>query len=155
MQSYKKIIRKWIFLLFFVSLHSKIAFVMKKFWVSLAAVILFTACQESLEDRCARETKEYTQKKCPVRLDKNTTLDSMTFERDTRTIHYYYRLTGNADRDSILQDIDAVSTLREEVRNTTALRVYKENKYRFAYTYRSERDPKKILLDVVFTEKDY
>ena len=128
---------------------------MKKFWVSLAAVILFTACQESLEDRCARETKEYTQKKCPVRLDKNTTLDSMTFERDTRTIHYYYRLTGNADRDSILQDIDAVSTLREEVRNTTALRVYKENKYRFAYTYRSERDPKKILLDVVFTEKDY
>ena len=155
MQSYKKIIRKWIFLLFFVSLHPKIAFVMKKFWVSLAAVILFTACQESLEDRCARETKEYTQKKCPVRLDKNTTLDSMTFERDTRTIHYYYRLTGNADRDSILQDIDAVSTLREEVRNTTALRVYKENKYRFAYTYRSERDPKKILLDVVFTEKDY
>ena len=79
----------------------------------------------------------------------------MTFERDTHTLHYYYRLTGVADRDDILQETNAVDALRKELKNTTTLRVYKENKYRFAYTYRSEKDPQKILLDVVFTEKDY
>ena len=128
---------------------------MKKYLLILVCVGLLSACQESLEDRCAREAREYTEKNCPVRLDNTTTLDSMTFERDTHTLHYYYRLTGVADRDDILQETNAVDALRKELKNTTTLRVYKENKYRFAYTYRSEKDPQKILLDVVFTEKDY
>ncbi len=128
---------------------------MKKYCIMFMSFILFTACQESLEDRCARETREYTQKNCPVKLDNNTTLDSMTFERDSHTLHYYYRLTGLADRDSILQDIDAARTLKEELKNTTSLRVYKENKYRFAYTFHSEKNPEKVLLEVVFTDKDY
>ena len=128
---------------------------MKKYCIMFMSFILFTACQESLEDRCARETREYTQKNCPVKLDNNTTLDSMTFERDSHTLHYYYRLTGLADRDSILQDIDAAHTLKEELKNTTSLRIYKENKYRFAYTFHSEKNPEKVLLEVVFTDKDY
>ncbi len=128
---------------------------MKKYCIMFMSFILFTACQESLEDRCARETRKYTQKNCPVKLDNNTTLDSMTFERDSHTLHYYYRLTGLADRDSILQDIDAARTLKEELKNTTSLRVYKENKYRFAYTFHSEKNPEKVLLEVVFTDKDY
>jgi len=128
---------------------------MKKYCIMFMSFILFTACQESLEDRCARETREYTQKNCPVKLDNNTTLDSMTFERDSHTLHYYYRLTGLADRDSILQDIDAARTLKEELKNTTSLRIYKENKYRFAYTFHSEKNPEKVLLEVIFTDKDY
>lgn len=128
---------------------------MKKFWLLAVFTCFLCACQESLEDRCARETEEYTKKNCPAKLDNNTTLDSLTFERETHTLHYYYRLTGAADRDSILQEIDATSALKEELRNTTSLRVYKENKYRFAYTFHSEKDPKKVLLDVLFTDKDY
>ena len=153
-QSYKKIIVNLIFLLFFVSLHAKIAFVMKKFLIFIVFTVLFTACQESLEDRCAREAKEYTRKNCPVKLDNTTTLDSMTFERETHTLHYYYRLTGFADQDSIQRPF-LVDMLRNELKNTTSLRVYKENKFRFAYTYHSEKNPQKVLLDVVFTEKDY
>ena len=79
----------------------------------------------------------------------------MTFEAETHTLHYYYRLTGIADNDSILKFIDVIGMLKNEVKNTTSLRVYKENNYRFAYTYHSEKDPQKVLLDVVFTEKDY
>ena len=88
-------------------------------------------------------------------MDNNITLDSMTFERDTHTLHYYYTLTGFADQDSVLEKVDAVGALKEDLKNSTSLRVYKENKYRFAYTYRSGKDPKKIKLDVVFTDKDY
>ena len=128
---------------------------MKKIWLFVIFTVLFSACQESLEERCAREAKEYTRKNCPVKLDNTTTLDSMTFEAETHTLHYYYRLTGIADNDSILKFIDVIGMLKNEVKNTTSLRVYKENNYRFAYTYHSEKDPQKVLLDVVFTEKDY
>ena len=129
---------------------------MKKYLIFAILTVVLAACQESLEDRCDREAKEYTKKNCPVKLDNYTTLDSLTFERATHTLHYYYRLTGFADnRPGILTEVDAVDALKQELKNTTALRVYKENKYRFAYTYHSEKDPKKVLLQVVFTDKDY
>lgn len=128
---------------------------MKKFWVLSVIMLLLTACQESLEDRCARETKEYTRKNCPAKMDNNIILDSLTFEKETHTLHYHYKLTGFADQDSIVKNIDAVNILKKELRNTTTLKLYKDNHYRFAYTYRSEKDPKKVLLDVVLTDKDY
>ena len=68
---------------------------MKKYWILAIIAYMSTACQESLEDRCARESKEYTKKNCPVKIDNNTTLDSLTFERETHTLHYYYKLTDN------------------------------------------------------------
>ena len=128
---------------------------MKKYWIIAALTLLFTACQESLEDRCAREAQEYTRKNCPAKMDNNTILDSMTFERSSHTLHYYYKLTGFADHDSIANSIDAVNVLKKELKNTTELKLYKDNHYRFAYTFRSEKDPEKILIDVVFTDKDY
>ena len=128
---------------------------MKKIWILVAICTLLVGCRESLEDRCAREAKEYTEKNCPAKMDNSVIMDSMTFERSTHTLHYYYTLTGLADNDSVMEMVDAAGTLREELKNSTVLRIYKENKYRFAYTYRSAKDPKKIRMDVVFTDKDY
>ena len=128
---------------------------MKKLWVLSAIMLLMTACQKSLEDRCAREVKEYTRKNCPAKMDNNIILDSLTFERETHTVHYYYKLTGFADQDSVVKNLDAVNILKRELRNTTTLKLYKDNHYRFAYTYRSEKDPEKVLLDVLLTDKDY
>ena len=118
-------------------------------------MMLLTACQESLEDRCAREAKEYTRKNCPAKMDNNSILDSLTFERETHTLHYYYRLTGFADNDSIVERLGAANILKNELRNTTTLQLYKDNHYRIAYTYRSEKDKKKVLLDLVITEKEH
>ena len=39
---------------------------MKKFWILAAICTLLAGCRESLEDRCAREAKEYTEKNCPT-----------------------------------------------------------------------------------------
>ena len=116
---------------------------------------MFTACQESLEDKCERDSKEYTRKHCPTAIDDYTIIDSLTFDRATHTIHYYYRLTGVADEEKAIKDIDAVGTLKKSLKNSTSVQTYKDNKFRFAYTYRSDKDPKKILLEVVFTDKDY
>jgi hypothetical protein len=128
---------------------------MKKFWIIAAFSILLVGCRESLENRCAREAKEYTEKNCPMKMDNHIILDSMTFERDTHTLHYHYTLTGFADQDGVMEKVDARGALKEELKNSTNLRIYKDNKYRFAYTYRSEKDPNKIRLEVIFTDKDY
>lgn len=34
----------------------------------MAAMLIAVSCQESLEDRCAREAKEYNDKKCPAKV---------------------------------------------------------------------------------------
>ena len=128
---------------------------MKKIWILAAFCTLLVGCRESLEDRCAREAKEYNEKNCPMKMDNNITMDSMTFERNTHTLHYYYTLTGFADREGVMEEVDAVGALKQDLKNSTSLRVYKENKYRFAYTYYSAKDPKKVRLEVVFTDKDY
>ena len=127
---------------------------MKKYWIWAIIGLLFSACQESLEERAERDAKEYTRKHCPTAMDENTIIDSLTFERATHTIHYYYRLTGAADANGI-NETDALNELRQSLKNSTSVKTYKDAKYRFAYTYRSAKDPNKILLDVIFTDKDY
>lgn len=128
---------------------------MKKYWIMAIIAFLFSACQESLEDRAERDAKDYTRKNCPTAIDDYTIIDSLTFERDTRTIHYYYRLTGVADEEETLKRIDAVNLLKSSLKNSTLVKTYKDASFRFAYTYHSGQDPKKVLLDVVFTDKDY
>ena len=128
---------------------------MKKLCMIASFALFLTACQESLEDRCAREAKEYTRKHCPSKIEKNINIDSLTFERETHTLHYYYTLTGNADREGVMEEINGLDILKENLKNSTAMKVYKENHYNFTYTYHSEKDPKKVLLEVTLTDKDY
>lgn len=128
---------------------------MKKLCMIASFSLFLTACQESLEDRCAREAKEFTRKNCPSKIEKNINIDSLTFERETHTLHYYYTLTGNADREGVMEEINGLDILKENLKNSTAMKVYKENHYNFTYTYHSEKDPKKVLLEVTLTDKDY
>ncbi|MCR4582335.1 MAG: hypothetical protein K5764_02100 [Prevotella sp.] len=108
-----------------------------------------------MEDRCAREAKAYNQQNCPMKMEENIILDSLTFERSTHTLHYYYRLTGAADVEGALDKKEAVGLLKEGLKNTTSMRAYKDAKYNFAYTYFSEKEPQKVWLEVVLTAKDY
>lgn len=128
---------------------------MKKLCKIVSFSLFLIACQESLEDRCAREAKEFTRKNCPSKIEKNINIDSLTFERETHTLHYYYTLTGNADREGVMEEINGLDILKENLKNSTAMKVYKENHYNFTYTYHSEKDPKKVLLEVTLTDKDY
>jgi phosphosulfolactate synthase (CoM biosynthesis protein A) len=128
---------------------------MKKLCMIASFALFLTACQESLEDRCAREAKEFTRKNCPSKIEKNINIDSLIFERETHTLHYYYTLTGNADREGVMEEINGLDILKENLKNSTAMKVYKENHYNFTYTYHSEKDPKKVLLEVTLTDKDY
>lgn len=130
---------------------------MKKIIVLTLSMCILTACQESLEDQCERECREYTEKKCPTSLDQSLRIDSMTFDRSSHTITYHYTLLGDLDNQDV---IDAgrdsfTAKLRNDLKNTTNMRAYKAEGYNFSYVYYSDKEKKRCRLSVLFTEKDY
>ena len=110
-----------------------------------AAALALSACQESLEDRAAREAKEYTEA---------IVTDSMTFDKQTLTLHYYLSVKGPADTTAI-----ANSEIKEDMikalRGTTSVRPYKEAGYNFMYTFHSTKHPGKKLFETTITKSDY
>lgn len=124
---------------------------------ALVAILALTACQESFEDRCAREAKEYTKKKCPARVDQFTTIDSLVFERSTHTMHYYYTLTGAADNMEKFKESSGIieNELRNQLRNSTVIKAQKDAGYSFAYTYYSKKEYGRVLFEKTFTQNDY
>lgn len=133
----------------------KIIITMKKTIFTLAALaVLVSSCQESLKERCAREAKEFNEKKCPVKVMDGVTIDSLVFERATLTLHYYYTFSGLSDNKAVIDKLNPRKLLVDEVRNSTSIRAYKEAGYNFHYTYWSA-STKKPLADVVVTKKEY
>ena len=114
------------------------------------------ACHENLEERTERECKEYTEKYCPAPVDANVISDSMTFERESKTICYYYSLRGDAD--TLLTgdtEKDIYKALLSDVMNAPTLMRYKEANYNFRYIYYSSKNKGKKLYDYLFTPKEY
>ena len=119
--------------------------------------LALAACHESLEDRAAREAKEYTQKNCPTPVVQNTRTDSLTFDRASRTIGYWYTLCGTAD------NIDAINVQKEKLygilldglKASTQIKMYKDAGFNVRYVYHSEKNPSVVMLDVTFSPKEY
>lgn len=130
---------------------------MKKLLAFAIALSTLSGCHESLEDRAARETKEYTEKNCPTPTVNFTRMDSITFDKSSRTVNYYYTLCDKAD------DIDIINKQKDELRKTllnsikasTQLKVYKQAGFNIKYVYHSEKSPNTILFEAEYTKKDY
>ena len=129
----------------------------KHYAFPLALLATLAACHESLEDRAAREAAEYTKKNCPTPVVQQTRTDSLTFDKATRTIGYWYTLCGSAD------NAEQINTQQEKLRGilldglkgSTQLKIYKDAGFNVRYVYHSEKDPKTVLLDYTFSRKDY
>lgn len=120
-----------------------------------AFLLLFASCQESLEDRCEREAREYTKKNCPITLDQNLTLDSMTFNKNTLTLNYHYTIAGVLDDTEAIAKTDARDELLKQLRNTTSLKTYKDVGYNFSYIYWSASKKGAKVAKYTFTPKEY
>lgn len=116
---------------------------------------MFAACQESLDEKCARETKDYTEKKCPAPIGENLVIDSMTFDCSTHTLHYFYTLNISDDNETTIDYQDIRNLLLKQIRNATSIKEYKDAGYNFAYTYRSAKNRNKILFEATFTYNEY
>ena len=128
---------------------------MKRIVWLIGAALLLAACQESLEDRCQREAKEYTEKHCPTPVADDIVMDSMTFDKATHTIAYAYTLDGHLDDSAVVKGSNSRELLLQEVKNSTHLRIYKEAGYNFRYVYYSKKRKGTQLFDATFHEKDY
>ena len=122
---------------FVVDKQKENKFTMKRIFIMSLVSLALASCHESLEDKAEREAKEYTRKNCPMKVAEGVVNDSMTFDRSTRTIHYYYSLTGDIDKEA------------------TNIRKYKENGFSFSYTYHSTKNKGKVLYSHTITPKDY
>lgn len=121
----------------------------------LITTIALMSCQESLEERCAREAEEYTKKNCPTLVTQDITLDSMTFDKKSHTIGYCYTVSGEIDDSTVINSNNPRERLLEQVKNTPNLKLYKDAGYNFRYVYFSEKNNGTKLFDATFRKKDY
>jgi hypothetical protein len=130
---------------------------MKKILIFLFLAATLSACQESLENRCAREAREYTQKKCPAPIGNGVTIDSMEFDKASHTICYYYSLSGKVDDQKVVDNSrqKIYTMLLKAINNAPDMKAYKNKGYSFKYTYSSTKDQGKILFQHVYTKKEY
>ena len=130
---------------------------MKKIALFCLMTVIMVGCQESLEDRAAREVDEYTQKFCPVKVNDNTFLDSMTFDKNTHTlVNHFSILTDSTSAQRAVEKADLIkSQLIEEVRNDTSKKRFKEEGYSFRFVARSYEDKSVILYDNTLRPEDY
>ena len=125
---------------------------MKKLIYITFLAALVSSCTESLEDKAAREAKEYTEKYCPTPYINDSRTDSASFEKTSRVYTYYITLRNKADNK---QAIDAnkqkLHKLRKEaLDNNPGLKKYKEDHFTFRFVYHSAKNPQQVLLDDTF-----
>ena len=131
---------------------------MKKFLFAAMAAFLLFSCQESLEDRAAREAQEFNRKFCPQRIDDNSRLDSFTFDKASHTFTRHFTITSadslSAERAKEKQ-FELRKALVEEVKSDMNMRVFKENGYSFRFVAHSGLDTSIVLYDSTITKEDY
>ncbi len=128
---------------------------MKRLFLFCTAAFLFLSCQETLEERAAREAREMTETKCPMPVGDNMFLDSITFDIPTLTQSQYFRVFGKLDNDTLFQAVDSRSLLLEELRNTPSYRPLMERGVTFHYLYHSSKSPSKVMLELTLTPDEY
>jgi hypothetical protein len=127
----------------------------KKIYLYLTFAALTAACQESLEQRAAREAREMTETKCPMPIGDNMYLDSVVFDIPTLTQSQYYRVYGELDNDSLFEGVDTRTLLLEELKNSPSYKVLMERNVDFHYVYRSNTNLDVVYLELTLTPEDY
>lgn len=112
-------------------------------------MLSLVSCQKSLEERAADEASEYTRRECPRKIAENILQDSMVFDNSTKTIVYYYTLSGILDnKEQLLKHYDRYEQMFDEgIKSTPALKIYVDAGFGFSYVYRSEKTGD-VLMDL-------
>ena len=128
---------------------------MKKLSLLLLTSLLFLACHENLEERAARQCAEETRRDCPRVMSPEMTMDSIVFDKTTRTMRCYSTLSGYMDTIDNQMAEQLRTQLLAALLNETGNKGYKDAGFGFQYTFLSKTKTGKVLYDFLFTEKDY
>ncbi len=145
---------------FFVNFATQTRNVMRtncKIFALLALVSVCSCSYESRDERLKHEAEAFTATKCPMGVDKCTTIDSMVFNTSTRELAYHYTLFGEIDHDSLFTDElreTFKSNVVNELKGSISMRQYKEAEVTFVYDYRSKKTGKEYLR-IIITPEEY
>lgn len=123
----------------------------KKYLISIILSIPFLlySCAESMEERAAREAKDYTRKFCPTPFINNIRTDSITFNERTKTYTYYCTFGNILDNPEIIEanrsKIEKI--LMASIQESTSMKPYIEAGFHFKYICRSEKNSDKTLIE--------
>ena len=112
--------------------------------------IISSSCKhEGIHERIAWQSREFTERSCPKRMDTYTVLDSIVYAKEDKTMSYYYSVSDKLDNDSIYTDVflnvfhtDLLNNLRDNI----GLVELKQNYVRFKYIYYSSTSKKEYML---------
>ena len=118
-------------------------------------MLILISCQQSRQEKLSKEALE-TSIMCPIRIDEETTLDSMAYHKSDNTLYYYYSLAGSLDNAQKINNLKSQITKNQlgTVKNSVELRKYKEWGISFCYIYFSKTSHK-LLLNMKFTKEQY
>jgi hypothetical protein len=135
---------------------------MKKIFPAILYLLLLihlTSCQESIEERLAKEAQDYTEKFCPQPVDAANIvyIDSMTFEKGNPS-QIVYNYSVHADSTAVVEikkkQQELYQTLLTSVRNSVDLKTAKEEGITIVHHY-IQADTKAPIFTFHFTRKDY
>ena len=128
---------------------------MKKNFLFLSVLLLsLTGCKkETFDERVEAEVMQFNKKEAPKRLDTYTTFDSMTYDRNTLELGYYYTIESDADISIFPKDKMREELLRN-LRTSIQLKQHKERGLIFRYKYYLKRTGETII-DCTFTPEEY
>ena len=130
----------------------------KKSFLILSVLFLFS-CQEDFDTHLRKEVLKYTQKHCPMRIEKGNTLDSMTYEVSTRTLTRWHTLSDVMDlpesKTFFSNHPELVrNELLKELRGDAEKGTCKDEGISFKYVYRSSANGE-VIFTTTFTKSDY
>ena len=128
---------------------------MKKLLLSLVCLAALTACQESIEQRAARDARETTEKKCPMPIGNDGTVILERVEFDIPTLTWAESLLLDLPEEAELDNAQIKGLLVSELKNAPSYKPYMDNGFNFRYIYCRMSNPKDTLIDITLTKEDY
>ena len=112
----------------------------------LCSLLLFiVAChKETKAERYAREAKETTAQ-CPMAMDVNTMLDSMTYTSANHRFTYYYMVNGISDSLLVANEQMLRQQIINRLLNATDMIPYLKDGVSFRYVYRTDSLSEPVL----------
>lgn len=116
-------------------------------------LLTIAACQEKLEDRAARDARETTAKRCPVRMSEDIVLERIDFDKATLTWKQSHLI--DIDTTVVLIEPDVRRVLLQELKNTPSYKPYIDAGFNFRYVYCRMSSPRDTVIDLTLTQADY
>ena len=128
---------------------------MKKMVMMLATAALLASCQETMDQRAARDAQEFTEKKCPVPIDPEgrLVLERISFDMDTH--EWKQDFLVRTDSNTHIDPAQWRPSLLDELKNLPNYQAYRDNGFNFRYVYLDMENRTDTLADLTFTKQDY